>query len=75
MSAHNPRLQFVTGLPNSPNTKAKGVVLVRSPWYEMPGSLGIPFDVNHPWCSQVCFSLVATHVLLGGLCIDVPLFS
>ena len=31
MSAHNPRLQFVTGLPDSPKTKAKGVVLVKGP--------------------------------------------
>ena len=28
MSAHNPLLQFVTGLPDSPKTEAKGVVLV-----------------------------------------------
>ena len=28
MSTHNPRLQFVTRLPNSPKTEAKGVVLV-----------------------------------------------
>ena len=31
MSSHSPRLQFVTGLPNSPKTEAKGVVLVRGP--------------------------------------------
>ena len=29
MSAHSPRLQFVTRLPNSPKTEAKGVVLVK----------------------------------------------
>ena len=46
MSAHNPRLQFVTRLPNSPKTEVKGVVLVRGPWYETPSSLGLPFDVN-----------------------------
>ena len=46
MSAHSPRLQFVTGLPDSPKTEAKGVVLVRGPWYEMSDSLGLPFDVN-----------------------------
>ena len=46
MSTHSPRLQFVTGLPNSPETKAKGVVLVRVPWYETSGSQGLPFDVN-----------------------------
>ena len=46
MSTHNPRLQFVTGLLDSPKTEAKGVVLVRGPWYETPGSLGLPFNVN-----------------------------
>ena len=29
MSAHSPWLQFVIGLPDSPKTKAKGVVLVK----------------------------------------------
>ena len=46
MSTHSPRLQFVIGLPNSPKAEAKGVVLVRGPWYETPCSLGLPFDVN-----------------------------
>ena len=45
MSAHNPRLQFITGLPDSPKTEAKGVFHVRVSWYEMLGSLGFPFDV------------------------------
>ena len=46
MSAHSPMLQFVTGLPDSPKTEAKGVVLVRGSWYETPGCLELPFDVN-----------------------------
>ena len=46
MSAHNPKLQFITRLPDYPKTKAKGVVLVRGPWYEMPDSLRLPFDMN-----------------------------
>ena len=46
MLAHSPQLQFVTGLPDSPKTEAKGVDLVRGPWYETPNSLGLPFDVN-----------------------------
>ena len=46
MSTHSPRLKFVTELPDSPKTEAKGVVLVRGPWYETPSSLGLPFDVN-----------------------------
>ena len=32
MSILNPRLQVVNGLPDSPKTKAKGVLLVRGPW-------------------------------------------
>ena len=46
MSASSLRLQFVIGLPDSSKTEAKGVVLVRGPWYETPNSLGLPFDVN-----------------------------
>ena len=34
MSAHNPWLQFVTGLLNSLKIKAKGVVPVEGLWYE-----------------------------------------
>ena len=47
MFAHNLRLQFITRLPDSPKIEAKGVVLVRGPWYETLGSLGLPFNVNH----------------------------
>ena len=43
MSAYSPMLQFVTGLPNSPMTEVKRVVLVRGPWYETPDSLEIFF--------------------------------
>ena len=46
MSAHSQWLQFVIGLLDSPKTEAKGVILVRGSWFEMPGSLGLPFDVN-----------------------------
>ena len=46
MSAHSPWLQFVTGLPDSSKTEAKWVVLVKGPWYETPGFLGLPFDLN-----------------------------
>ena len=46
MSAHRPQLQFITRLPYSPKIEAKGVVLIRGPWYETPGSLGPPFNVN-----------------------------
>ena len=46
MSVLSPRLQIVNGLPDSPKTKAKGALLVRSPWDETPGSPGLPFNVN-----------------------------
>ena len=46
MSAHSPRLQFVTWLPNSPKTEAIGVVLVKGLWYETPCTFGLLFDLN-----------------------------
>ena len=47
MLAWSPWLQFVTGLPDSPKSKAKGVILVRGPWDETSGSPDLSFDVNH----------------------------
>ena len=46
MSAHSPQLQFITGLTNSPKTKAKGVVLVKGLLYKTPSSPRLPFDLN-----------------------------
>ena len=49
MSILNPRLQVVNGLPDSPKTEAKGMLLVRGPWDESPGSPGspgLPFNIN-----------------------------
>ena len=46
MSVLSPRLQIVNGLPDSLKTEAKGVLLVRGPWDETPGSPGLPFNVN-----------------------------
>ena len=46
MSTQSPWLQFVTGLPDSPKIEAKGVILVREPWYETPGSPDLPFALN-----------------------------
>ena len=37
---------LVTGLPDSPKTEAKGVILVRGPWYETLSSLDLPFVLN-----------------------------
>ena len=47
MSAHSPRLQFVTELLDSPKTEVKGIVLVKGPSYETAGSPRFPFDMNH----------------------------
>ena len=47
MSAQSPWLQYVTRLPDSPKTEAKGVILVRGPWDETPGSPDLPFDVTN----------------------------
>ena len=46
MSILDSRLQFVKGLLDSPKSEAKGVILVRGPWDETPGSPGLPFDIN-----------------------------
>ena len=46
MSAQSYGLQFVTGLLDSPKTGAKGVILVRGPWYETPGSPDLLFALN-----------------------------
>ena len=46
LSAQSPQLQVVTGLPNSPKTEARGVILVRGPWHETPVSPNLPFILN-----------------------------
>ena len=46
MLAHSPRLQFMIGLPESPMTEAKGVILVKGPWYETLGSSRLLFNLN-----------------------------
>ena len=48
MLAHSPRLQFVTGIPDSPKMEAKGVVLVKGSLYEILGFPGLSFNVNQP---------------------------
>ena len=42
----SPRFHIVNELPDSPNMEAKGLFLVRGPWDETSGSLGLPFNVN-----------------------------
>ena len=39
ISTHDPQLQFVTRLPDSPKAEMKGVVLVKGPWFETSVSL------------------------------------
>ena len=46
MSVLSPRFQIVNGLPDSHKTEVKGALLVRGPWDETLGSLGLPFNVN-----------------------------
>ena len=68
MSAHSPRLQFVTRLSNSPKTEAKGVFLVKGPWYETLGSLGLPFDLSQSLSFSGLFKFGGTYIPLGRLC-------
>ena len=62
MSAQSPRLQFVTGFPDSPKTEAKGVILVREPWYETPSSPDLPFALNQSMSFPGVFKLCDLYV-------------
>ena len=62
MSAQSPRLQFVMGLPDSPKTEAKGVILVRGPWYETPTSPELPFACNQSMSFPGVFKLWDMYV-------------
>ena len=62
MSAQSPRLQFVTSLPDSPKTEAKGVILVRGPWYETLGILDLPFVLNQSMSFPGVFKLWDLYV-------------
>ena len=73
MSAHSPRLQFVTRLLNSPKTKAKGVVLVEGLWYETLGSHGLPFYLNQSLMFPGLFRLDGVCTSLGRLYFDLSL--
>ena len=66
MSAQSSRLQFVNGLPDSPKMEAKGVILVRGPWDETPGSPGLPFDVNR---SQFFLGVCRGQVEFNDMCV------
>ena len=45
-----------------PKTKAKGVILVRGPWYETPGSLDLPFVLNQSMSFPGVFKLWDLYV-------------
>ena len=75
MSAHCPRLQFVTRLPDSPKIEAKGVFLVEGSWYETPGSPRLPFDLNQSLTFPSLFHLDEVCTSLGRLYFDMPLLS
>ena len=74
MSAHSPQLQFVTRLLDSPKTEAKGVVLVRGPWYETLGSLGLPFDLNQSLTFPSLSQLNGACSFLDRPHFDMPFF-
>ena len=57
MLTHNPRLQFVTRLLDSPKTEAKGLILVKGPWYETPSSPDLPFTLNRSMSFPSVFKL------------------
>ena len=63
-------MQFVTGLPDSHTTKAKGVVLVEGLWYETPGSPGLPFDLNQSLTFLGLFQLDGACTSLSCLYLD-----
>ena len=74
MSVHSCRLQFVIGISNFLKTKVKGVFLVKGSWYEMPGSLGLPFDLNQPLMFSSLSQLDGARSFLDRSHFDMPLF-
>ena len=73
MSAQSPRLQFITGLPDSPKTEANGVILVRGPWYETSGSPDLLFVLNQSMSFPCVFKLWDLYV--GAYLLVYPLHS
>ena len=71
LSAQSPRLQFVTGLPDLPKTKAKGVILVRGPWYETSGSPDLPFTLNRTMGFPSVFKLWDLYVIFICPCTSI----
>ena len=48
--------------------EAKGVILVRGPWDETPGSHGLPFDVNR---SQFFLGVCRGQVDFNDVCVHI----
>ena len=71
LSAQIPRLQFVTGLPDSPKTEAKGMILVRGSWYETPGSPDLPFTLNKTKGFPSVFQLGDLYVVFICRCTSI----
>ena len=71
LSDQSPRLQVVTGLPDSPKTEAKGLILVRGPWYETPGSLDLSFTLIRLMAFQGVFRLWDLYVIFICLCMSI----
>ena len=49
-------------LPDLPKTEEKGMILVRGPWYETPGSLDLPFFLNQSMSFPCIFKLWDLYV-------------
>ena len=64
MSTLSPWLQFVTGLLDSSKTEAKGVILVRGPWFETRGSPNLPFTLNRSMSLSGVFKLWNLYVVV-----------
>ena len=75
MSTHIHRLQFVTGLPDSPKTEVKWVVLDEGLWYEIPGSSRLSFDLNQSLMFPGLFKLDGACTSLGCLYFDMPILN
>ena len=64
LSAKSPRLQFFMGIPDLPKTEAKGMILVRGPWYETPGSPDLPLTLNRSMAFPCVFKLWDLYVIV-----------
>ena len=60
-------MQFFTGLLNSLKIEVKGVILVRGPWYETPGSPDLPFAFNQSMSFLSVFKLWDLYVGASSL--------